>query len=313
MTDQDATKTTPRPTGGASAVDVSSLAEKYAANERFTLDDLRKIMAVLRTPEIGCPWDVKQTYATIAPYTIEEAYEVADAIQRKDFYDLRDELGDHLFQVIFYAQMANEEGRFTVDDVIDGVAKKMVRRHPHVFGDEEARARGAFPGMWDGIKAEEAAAKRTALGEEAAPPPEPPESLFDGVPMALPALIRAGKLSERAAKAKFFWTTVQPYLDKLREEIAEFEAELAAGHTDNMEDECGDMLFVIANLAQFLRIDPENALRRTNAKFERRWRHIENRLREGGRVFPHVTLEELVALWNEAKAIEKAARVSSGG
>jgi ATP diphosphatase len=313
MTDQDATKTTPRPTGGATAADVFSLTEKYAANERFTLDDLRRIMAVLRTPEIGCPWDAVQTYDSIAPYTIEEAYEVADAIQRGDFYDLKDELGDHMFQVIFYAQMASEEGRFTLDDVIDGVAKKMVRRHPHVFGDEEARARGAFPGMWDGIKTEEAATKRAALGEVDAPPPEQPESLFDGVPMALPALIRASKLSKRAAKAKFYWTTVQPYLVKLREEIAEFEAELAAGHTDNMEDECGDMLFVIANLAHFLHIDPENALRRTNAKFERRWRHIEKRVAEQGSVFPDVTLEELLTLWNEAKAIEKAAKASSDG
>lgn len=312
MTDQDATKTTPRPAGGATAADVSSLAEKYAADERFTLDDLRRIMAVLRTPDIGCPWDGEQTYATIAPYTIEEAYEVADAIQRKDFYDLRDELGDHLFQVIFYAQMASEEGRFTVDDVIDGVARKMVRRHPHVFGDEEARARGAFPGMWDGIKTQEAAVKRAALGEDAAPLPEQPESLLDGVPLALPALVRAEKLAKRAAKVGFDWPDARPILNKLKEEIAEFEAELAAGHIDNMEDECGDMLFVIANLARRLQIDPENALRRTNAKFERRWRHIENRVRETGRAFPHVTLEEMEVLWDEAKAIERAAKASSG-
>ncbi len=313
MTDQNATKTTSRPTGGATAADVSSLAEKYAADERFTLDDLRKIMAVLRTPEIGCPWDAEQTYASIAPYTIEEAYEVADAIQRRDFYDLRDELGDHLFQVIFYAQMASEEGRFTVDDVIDRVAQKMVRRHPHVFGDAEARARGAFPGMWDGIKAEEAAAKRAATGESATPSSEQPGHLLDGVPLALPALVRAEKLAKRAAKVGFDWSNPKPILNKLREEIAEFEAELEAGHAGNMEDECGDMLFVIANLARRLNIDPENALRQANAKFERRFRHIENRVRESGREFQHVTLEEMEVFWNEAKAIEKAAKASSGG
>ncbi|MEJ2119053.1 MAG: nucleoside triphosphate pyrophosphohydrolase [Alphaproteobacteria bacterium] len=277
------------------------------------MDDLRKVMAVLRTPEIGCPWDTEQTYASIAPYTIEEAYEVADAIQRNDFYDLKDELGDHLFQVIFYSQIASEDERFTLDDVIDGATRKMVRRHPHVFGDAETRARGASPDMWDGIKAEEAATKRATLGEDAAPPPEKLASRLDNVPLALPALSRAEKLTKRAAKVGFDWPDARPILDKLKEEIAEFEAELAAGHADNMEDEYGDMLFVLVNLARFLKIDPEHALRRTNAKFERRFRHIEKGLHEQGREISQVTLEDMEALWDEAKSIEKAAKASSGG
>ncbi|MEJ2124625.1 MAG: MazG nucleotide pyrophosphohydrolase domain-containing protein [Alphaproteobacteria bacterium] len=227
MTDQDTAKNKPRQPGGATAADASSLAEKFAAEpeQRFTLDDLRKVMAVLRTPEIGCPWDTEQTYASIAPYTIEEAYEVADAIQRNDFYDLKDELGDHLFQVIFYSQIASEDERFTLDDVIDGAT--------------------------------------ATLGEDAVPPPEKLASRLDNVPLALPALSRAEKLTKRAAKVGFDWPDARPILDKLKEEIAEFEAELAAGHADNMEDEYGDMLFVLVNLARFLKIDPEHALRRT--------------------------------------------------
>lgn len=292
----------------ATAEDVAALAAKHATGHRFGLDDLRTLMQVLRSPEIGCPWDAKQTYASIASYTIEEAYEVADAIERRDFVDLKYELGDHLFQVVFHAQMAAEEGRFTLDDVVDGVTRKMIRRHPHVFGDAGAREAGDVPGQWARIKADEVAAKREAAGAATPAVPEP-ESLLDGVPLGLPALTRAVKLQHRAAKVGFDWSAAPPILNKMREEIAEFEVELEAGHLDNMEDECGDILFVVANLARHLNIDPEAALRRTMAKFERRFRYIEDRVHEQGRAFPHVSLEDMEVLWDEAKALEKAAKV----
>lgn len=282
--------------------DAIALAKK-GANERYSLADLLAVMAILRTPNIGCAWDLEQNYATIAPFTIEEAYEVADAIHRNDFIDLKDELGDLLLQPIFHAQMAAEEGRFTFHDVVDGIARKMVRRHPHVFGDAEIREAASVLNMWDGIKAGEAAAKREAKG---LPEPHPSEeSVLDGVPQGLPALTRSVKLQHRAARIGFDWPDIKPVFAKLKEELAEFEAEFDSGDTARMADEFGDILFVMSNLARHLKIDPEDALRATGAKFERRFRHIERRLHEQGRKPGEASLDDMDKLWDEAKALEK--------
>jgi len=283
--------------------DAVALAEKGASGERYTIADLLAVMATLRTPGVGCAWDLEQNYATIAPYTIEEAYEVADAIHRNDFVDLKDELGDLLLQPVFHAQMAAEEGRFTFHDVVDGIARKMVRRHPHVFGDADIREAALVLDMWDGIKAGEAAAKREAKGEPEPLPGE--ESVLDGIPQGLPALTRSVKLQHRAARIGFDWLHIKPVFAKLKEELAEFEVELASGDTARMADEFGDILFVMANLARHLKIDPEDALRATGAKFERRFRHIERRLHEQGHAPGDVTLADMDELWNEAKALEK--------
>jgi MazG family protein len=266
----------------------------------YSLADLIAIMAALRTPETGCPWDVEQTFQTIAPYTIEEAYEVADAIERGDLGDLRDELGDLLLQVVYHARMAEEQGSFAFADVVDAISRKMVRRHPQVFGDAATRAAMDMNGFWDRIKAEEKAAKREASGAPR------PESLLDAVPANLPALARAVKLQHRAAKIGFDWPTVAPVFEKLKEEIGELEAAIAAGDAPHIHEEFGDMLFVLANLARHLKLDPDAALRSANAKFDRRFRHVEARLRADGRPAAEVRLEEMDAWWNEAKAAEKA-------
>lgn len=267
----------------------------------YTLDDLICIMAVLRTPVIGCPWDIEQTFRSIAPYTIEEAYEVADAIERGDLSDLRDELGDLLLQVVYHARMAEEQGSFAFAEVVDGVCRKMVRRHPYVFGDTETRAetRANRKGLWDRIKAEEKAEKRNGDA------PEAPESLLDGVPANLPALAQAVKLQAKAARIGFDWPNVAPVLAKLKEEIAELEEAMADGPSEAVAEEFGDMLFVLANLARHLTLDPDAALRAANAKFDRRFRHVETRLRQDGRPPEQVRLEEMDAWWNEAKAAEK--------
>jgi nucleoside triphosphate diphosphatase len=267
----------------------------------FILDDLLVIMAVLRTPVVGCPWDVEQTFQSIAPYTIEEAYEVADAIERGDLIDLRDELGDLLLQVVYHARIAEEQGSFAFAEVVDSISRKLVRRHPHVFGDDETRATTDRKGLWDRIKAEEKAAKRNGA-------PTGPESLLDGVAAGLPALARAVKLQDRAAKVGFDWPTLKPVFEKLKEEIAELEAEVESGSTETVAEEYGDMLFVLSNIARHLKLDPESALRTANAKFSRRFRHVEARLREDGRSPADIRLDEMDAWWNEAKAAEKKAR-----
>lgn len=237
----------------------------------------------------GCPWDREQTFATIAPYTIEEAYEVADAIAREDLGDLREELGDLLFQVVFHARIAEEQGAFGFTEVAEAITRKMVARHPHVFGD--AKAHDAA--RWEDMKASERAAK--ARG-----------GLLDDVPLALPALLRAAKLQKRAARIGFDWPDLLPVLDKLEEEIGELRAEIAAGSgKDRLTDEFGDMLFVMANIGRHLGVEAETALRGANAKFERRFRHIETRLAEQGRDGPQ-QLDFLDSLWNEAKALERA-------
>lgn len=264
-----------------------------------TLPDLLAVMAALRTPGTGCPWDLEQTFATIAPYTIEEAYEVADAIAHDDIAGLKDELGDLLLQVVYHARMAQEQDAFAFDDVVDAIARKMIRRHPHVFGTAEERAAGAAPGFWDRIKAQE-------KGDEAST-----GSLLDEVPTALPALTRAIKLQNKAAKVGFDWPSLSPVLAKLKEELAELEdaiAKSAAGSetsTRAIDEEFGDLLFVVANLARHLKLDPEASLRAANQKFVRRFRYIEERLAADGRTPSDSDLAEMDALWDDAKAKER--------
>lgn len=258
------------------------------------IDRLLAIMARLRDPAAGCPWDIEQTYATIAPYTVEEAYEVADAIERGDLADLKEELGDLLLQVVFHARMAEEDGLFDFDDVANAINDKMVRRHPHVFGEETYASLAHQKEGWEALKA----AERAGKGRQA--------SLLDDVPVGLPALTRAVKLSKRAARVGFVWPTVEDVTKKLHEEVAELEAEIAAGDLEKARQELGDVLFVVANIARHLDIDPEDALRYTNAKFTRRFSHIEARLAERGKRPEQSDLAEMDALWEEVKAAERA-------
>ncbi|WP_263227279.1 nucleoside triphosphate pyrophosphohydrolase [Pseudomonas alabamensis] len=269
----------------------------------YTLDDLLALMARLRHPQHGCPWDLKQDYASIVKHTLEEAYEVADTIERGDFAHLQGELGDLLFQVVYYSQLAREEGRFAFAEVVDGITRKLIRRHPHVFPTGDLHAPLDTPRLsedqvkarWEAIKAEERA-------EQGAPEQL---SLLDDVPAALPALSRATKLQKRAAQVGFDWPDALPVLDKVREELDEVLQAMAEGDADAIEDELGDLLFATANLARHLKQDPENALRRGNRKFERRFRFIEQALRDSARPFEDCTLDELDALWGEAKRQEK--------
>jgi MazG family protein len=258
------------------------------------LDRLLAIMARLRDKEDGCPWDREQDFATIAPYTIEEAYEVADAIARGDMAALKDELGDLLFQVMFHARMAEEAGLFAFDDVAAAIADKMVRRHPHVFGDLVVASAAAQSAAWEEHKAIERAARAKAAGRG--------ESVLDGVALALPALLRAVKIQRRAARIGFDWPQPRPVIEKLAEEIRELEAELDGGSKPaRIEDELGDLLFAAANLARKLEIDPEAALRRATAKFERRFRRLEVLAAERG---IGRDLDALEALWQEVKRAE---------
>jgi ATP diphosphatase len=335
---------------------------------------LIEIMEALRTPVTGCPWDLEQTFETIAPYTIEEAYEVADAIARRDLFDLKDELGDLLLQVVYHARMAEEQGAFRFGDVVEAITRKMIRRHPHVFGDGTARDPSAVRATWEELKAEERAEKaaeraRFAQGAITSPLPstgrgrgwgdevgdvtptpspspqgggewtkrdQPPSTLAD-VPVGLPALIRAIKLQDKAARVGFDWPNLAPVFDKLKEEIAEFEevaisadprresllasgdsppgsrppdaapsGQLAERESESaIKEEFGDMLFVMANIARHLQIDPEDALRAANRKFVRRFAHIERRLSEQGRTPSQSTLAEMDAFWDEAKERER--------
>lgn len=273
------------------------------ASEKAPIFELLDIMARLRDPNGGCAWDLEQTFATIAPYTIEEAYEVADAIQRGSMADLADELGDLLLQVVFHAQIAREAGAFDFDDVVRAINGKMVRRHPHVFGDAQARTAAEQTSAWEDIKATERAAKASAA--------EP--GILDGVAVALPALTRAAKLSRRAARVGFAWRRIDDVLDKLREEMAELEAEVARGDLEKTRGELGDVLFVCANIARHLDIDPEEALRETNAKFARRFAFIERALAEKGSSPARSDLAEMDGLWNAAKRAERAEREPAPG
>ena len=263
------------------------------------IDRLLAVMRRLRDPERGCPWDIEQSFATIAPYTIEEAYEVADAIAREDWGDLRSELGDLLLQVAYHTQMGEEQGLFDFDAVAHGIADKMIARHPHVFGDDEVAGSAALHGVWEERKARERAARAAAGGGD--------DSLLADVPLGFPALTRALKLQKRAARAGFDWGAAAPVLAKLREELGELEAALAEGAPEGeTELELGDLLFTVVNLARHLRLDPEAALRATNAKFERRFRRIEALAACAGRAAGELSLDELEALWEQAKAEERA-------
>lgn len=270
----------------------------------YTLDDLLHLMARLRDPQHGCPWDLKQSYASIVPYTIEEAYEVADAIERSDFEHLPGELGDLLFQVVYYSQLAREEGRFEFAQVVDGITRKLIRRHPHVFVD------GDLYGKPDAARLEEAGVKQRweeLKAEERAEKAVVPEqlSLLDDVPNALPALSRAVKLQKRAAQVGFDWPEALPVVDKVREELDEVLEAMSENDPQAIAEEIGDLLFVVTNLARHLKVDPETALRSANGKFERRFRFIEQTLRTAGQPIENCSLEQLDALWGEAKKQEK--------
>jgi ATP diphosphatase len=262
------------------------------------IDRLIAIMAALRTPGTGCPWDLEQTFRTIAPYTIEEAYEVADAIERGDLRDLKEELGDLLLQVVFHARMAEEDGAFAFGDVVEAITAKLIRRHPHVFGEARDLSPEEVKGLWDAIKAAEKA-ERARPGDDAAP------GLLDGVARALPALTRAEKLTRKAATVGFDWPDTAQVVDKIHEELAEVAEASAGGDPERIEDEVGDLLFAATNLARHLRVDPEAALRRANAKFERRFRAIERSLAEQGRSQTEASLDEMERLWSEAKEAER--------
>jgi ATP diphosphatase len=300
-----------------------------SADARKSIDDLLAVMAALRTPGTGCPWDLEQSFETIAPYTIEEAYEVADAIERGDLGDLEEELGDLLLQVVYHARMAEEQGAFTFADVAAAITAKMLRRHPHVFGTPEERAAGAAPGFWERIKAEERA-RKAGKGAGVSPPssratpisPEAPhpsplpasgergsgQSVLDGIPLGLPALTRAVKLQNEAARVGFDWPSLAQVLDKLREELAELEEAIASTGPGvdraAIEEEFGDLLFVVANVARHLQLDPETALRSANQKFTRRFHAIERKLAAAGRTPAQSTLAEMDRLWDDAKAEE---------
>jgi nucleoside triphosphate diphosphatase len=262
---------------------------------------LIEIMAALRTPGTGCPWDLEQNFRTIAPYTLEEAYEVADAIARGNLDDLKDELGDLLLQVVFHARMAEEQGAFDFGGVVETVTAKMVRRHPHVFADADGKTAKAVEGLWERIKAQEKAEAKAGRGEAG------PTGALAGVPVALPALTRALKLQNKAGQVGFDWNDPRAVLAKIREEADEIEAELDRAANGEAAAEVGDLLFAVVNLARHLGADPEDVLRQTNLKFERRFASIEKALAECGKTPKDASLAEMDALWDEAKAAEKAA------
>ena len=260
------------------------------------IDRLNEIMAQLRHPTDGCPWDVAQDFKSIAPYTIEEAYEVADAIERDDRDSLREELGDLLLQVVFHARIAEEEKSFDFDDVAGAIVDKLVRRHPHVFDTANHDPDSSLRDNWESQKASERADKSRARGED--------PSLLDDVPVALPALTRSEKLQKRAARGGFDWTEIDPVLEKLEEELGELKAEISAGGSpERLADEMGDLLFSCVNLARHLKLDPEESLRGTNAKFERRFRHVETSVRNDGDDLQKVGLDVLEERWQQAKKL----------
>lgn len=270
-----------------------------ASASQQDMQRLIDLMATLRHPDKGCPWDRQQTFASIAPYTLEEAYEVTDAIERADTPALREELGDLLFQVVFHARMAEEQGHFAFGDVVQGICDKMERRHPHVFGNERIDNADQQNLAWEVHKQRERAARQTTAAYS---------SVLDNVPVSLPALTRAAKLGRRAATVGFEWPEVQGALDKAQEELHEVRAAIAAGTSQaDIEDELGDLLFCVVNVCRHMRVDPEAALRRTNSKFERRFRHVETRLHEQGHTAAQATLAEMDNYWDEAKRMERGA------
>ena len=269
------------------------MSENLVHNSEAGMERLLEIMRRLRDPETGCPWDVEQSFETIAPYTIEEAHEVSDAIERKAYDELKDELGDLLFQSVFHAQIAQDKGLFAFNDVVNAISDKMVSRHPHVFGDESNQKSAEQQTKdWEAVKAAERAAKSEA-------------GVLDGVAMGLPALMRAVKLQKRAARVGFDWPETSMVLDKLFEEAQEV---AQAKNPEHLEEEFGDLLFVMANLGRHLNVDPEKALRAANAKFTRRFKYIGKKLAADGRHPTDSNLEEMDALWDEAKALDKTGR-----
>jgi MazG family protein len=257
------------------------------AGEKF--QKLVSIMARLRGPG-GCPWDREQTFDSIKPYTLEETYEVLQAIDDRDWTELTEELGDFLLQAVFYAQMAGEQNLFRIEDALDAINSKLVRRHPHVFGEESAQSPDDVMQIWGRVKDSEQQKKA-----------KPREGLLDGVSRAMPALVEAQQIASKAANVGFDWENPDQVLDKLHEELAEFAEARRNASQEQLEDELGDMLFVLVNLARFVKVDPEQALRRTNAKFRKRWGHIEARLREHGKKPEDSNVQEMEALWQEAK------------
>ena len=258
-----------------------------AAGEKF--QRLVDLMARLRAPN-GCPWDREQTFDTIKPFLLEETYEVIDAIDAREWHALAEELGDLLLQAVFFSQMAAEENLFRVDDALDAINQKLIRRHPHVFGDETAHTGSDVLKRWNEIKAEEKRAK-----------PESDNSLLGSVPRSLPALVEAQQIASRAAQIGFDWENAGQVIDKLHEESREFEQARARNDREELEGELGDMLFVLVNLARFVKVDPEQALRRTNAKFRCRFGYVEHKLAERGKTTRESSIEEMEALWQEAK------------
>jgi MazG family protein len=263
--------------------------QESTAAEKF--QRLCDIMARLRAPG-GCPWDREQTFESIKPYTLEETYEVLDAIDRRDWPELAEELGDFMLQAVFYAQMASEQGLFRIEDALDAINEKLVRRHPHVFAAEAAETAGDVKRIWGEVKA----AEKKAKGREE-------ETLLGPVPRALPALVEAQQIAGRAAGVGFDWENPEQVMEKLDEELAEFAEARSKASPDELEDELGDILFVLVNLARFVKVDPEQALRRSNAKFRRRFGYIEQKLTERGKRLQDADMEELEALWQEAKGI----------
>lgn len=267
--------------------------EPGAASTGEKFERLVQIMARLRAPD-GCPWDLKQTFDTIKPYTLEETYEVLDAIDRRDFENLAEELGDYLLQAVFYAQMAKEAGHFTIDASLDAINEKMIRRHPHVFGEGNADTPEQVKARWDEIKAEEKKGK-----------PDAPKGLLEGIPRALPALVEAAQISSRAAGAGFDWRDTGEVLDKVREELAELAEARETESQEEIEGEFGDLLFTLVNVARFLKVDPEQALRRTNRKFRDRFGFVEQELTKRGRTVRESAeqfgIEEMETLWQKAK------------
>ncbi|PVE23533.1 nucleoside triphosphate pyrophosphohydrolase [Microvirga sp. KLBC 81] len=266
---------------------------------------LLEIMAALRTPGTGCPWDLEQDFSSIVPYTLEEAYEVVDAIERGDLADLKDELGDLLLQVVFHARMAEEKGIFAFPDVVEAITRKLIRRHPHVFGETKDLAPQQVKTLWDEIKREEKAERRQVREKMGLPPEAHGGGFLGGIPTALPALTRAQKLTTKAAKVGFDWPDPAQVIDKIHEELEEVKEASSSGERGRIEDEIGDLLFSVTNLARHFGIDPETALRRTNAKFERRFGAVEEGLRSQGRSLNGASLEEMEELWVRAKLAER--------
>lgn len=262
---------------------------------------LVEIMGALRTPVTGCPWDLEQDFRSITPYTIEEVYEVVDAIERNDMENLREELGDLLLQVVYHSQMAAEQGVFDYGDVVETITTKMIRRHPHVFGDETARNAGMAKGAWERIKTEEKRERAERREKMGLPPAVETESFLDAVPTATEPMLEALKLQQKASKVGFDWNNPVSVISKIKEELEEVEAELENTDSSNLEGEIGDLVFVVINLARHLNIDPGNALRRCNGKFRSRFAHIEQHIADHGETMESASLDLMEQLWTEAK------------